>query len=132
MRALASFAVGLIVVCAPAFAGGANISGQWSGEMRQIDPGHESKYPMTLSLAGAKGATTYPTLNCSGAWTRVAETKDGYAIYRETVMNEPSAGCIDGIFTVRADAGKLIIGWFGVFEGTPSLASAVLAREAKQ
>ena len=131
MRTLALIAAASVLVCAPAFAGGPSISGKWGGEMRQIDPERESKYPIMLSLSGAKGATTYPTLKCSGAWARVGETKDGYVIYKETVTSEPGAACVDGVFTVRADAGKLIVGWFGASEGAPSLASAVLTREAK-
>lgn len=126
-----SFAVGAAVTASSAIAGGAGVSGSWSGEMRQIDVDRESKYPMMLTLQGAKGTSSYPSLKCGGAWTRVGQTKDGYAIYHERIINEPGGTCIDGIFVARADAGKLIIGWFGVYEGAPGLASAVLEKEAK-
>jgi len=110
-------------------AGGASLAGSWAGEMRQVDPDRESRYPVTLVLKGKSGTTAYPTLKCSGKLTRIAETKSGYAIYQETVTNDPGGSCIDGLVTVTTDAGKIVLGWFAEFEGTPSLASAVLERE---
>jgi hypothetical protein len=86
---------------------------------------------MTLQLQGAKGTSTYPTLKCGGVWSRIGETKEGYAIYKEKVINEPGADCIDGIAVVHTYAGKLMLGWYGSYEGAPSLASATLAPEAK-
>jgi hypothetical protein len=130
-----SLAVGVAVAVAassPAMAGGSAVAGSWSGEMRQIDPDGESKYPMTLVLQGTKGTSSYPTLKCGGTWSRIGETKDGYVIYKEKVANDDGGSCIDGVVIVRVDAGKLILGWFAAFEGTPSLASAVLEKEAKQ
>jgi len=112
-------------------AGDASLAGSWAGEMRQVDPDRESRYPMTLVLKGKSGETSYPTLKCSGKLTRISETKSGYAIYQETVTNDPGGFCIDGIVTVTTDAGKIVLGWFAAFEGSPSLASAVLAREGK-
>ena len=112
-------------------AGDAALDGSWAGEMRQVDPDRETSYPMTLTIKGTKGATSYPTLNCSGTLSRIATTKAGYAIYQETIKNDPGATCIDGIVTVTTDANKVVLGWFAEFAGTPSLASAVLEREAK-
>jgi hypothetical protein len=123
-------ALGLVAISSAA-QGGGQVVGSWAGEMRQVDVDRESKYAMTLTLKGATGASSYPTLQCGGEWTRVGETKDGYAIYHEKIVNEPGGTCIDGVFIARADGGKLIIGWFGVYEGAPSLASAVLSRAAK-
>lgn len=131
MRLFASIAFVAIVASSPAFAGAAGISGTWSGQMRQIDPSKETTYPMTLTLAGKKGTTSYPTLKCGGTLARVAEAKGGYTIYKETVTNESGAGCIDGVLIVQQDAGKLILGWFAGFQGEPSLASAVLSKEVK-
>lgn len=130
MRLFASLAA-VVLSTTSALAGGASVSGNWSGEMRQIDPTQESSYPMTLTITGAKGKSSYPTLNCAGTWTRIGETKEGYAIFKETAVNEPNASCIDGVVIVYPDAGKLVLGWFASFEGTPSLASAVLAKDAK-
>ncbi|MEQ1865470.1 MAG: hypothetical protein ABL996_12585 [Micropepsaceae bacterium] len=130
MRVLASFAA-IALSTMSAWAGGASVSGNWSGEMRQVDPTRETSYAMTLTITGAKGKSSYPSLNCSGTWARIGETKEGYAIFKETVLNEAEASCIDGLAIVRIDAGKLVLGWFASFEGTPSLASAVLAREEK-
>lgn len=130
MRVVVSIAA-VVLSISSAWAGGAGVSGNWSGEMRQVDPTRESSYPMTLTIAGTKGKSSYPSLNCSGTWARVGETKEGYAIFKETVVNEPEASCIDGLAIVRVDAGMLVLGWFASFEGTPSLASAVLAREEK-
>jgi hypothetical protein len=130
MRVVMSVAAALLSV-APALAGGDGVSGNWSGEMRQIDPAQETRYPMILKLDGETGASLYPTLNCGGAWTRIGETKDGYAIYKETVVNEAGANCIDGYAIVHPDDGKLVLGWFAAFEGSPSLASAVLTKGGK-
>ena len=131
MRLFASFAFVAIVVASPAFAGAPSVAGNWSGQMRQIDPSKETSYPMTLTLSGKKGTTSYPTLKCGGTLARVAEAKGGYTIYKETVTNESGGGCIDGVLIVQPDAGNLILGWFAGFEGEPSLASAVLAKAAK-
>ena len=131
MRLFASVVFLAVVAASPAFAGSAGISGNWSGDMRQIDPSEEKSYPMTLTLSGKKGKTSYPTLKCGGTLTRVAEVTGGYTIYKETVANEPGGGCIDGVVIVQPDAGKLVLGWFAGFEGEPSLASAVLSKEAK-
>jgi len=132
MRSSASVALmlTLTLTAGPAFAGGPSLAGTWVGEMRQIDVKQESSYPMTLTLQGAKGESSYPSLKCGGTWKRVAE-KDGFSIYKETVRNDAGGGCIDGLMTVTQDAGRLIVGWFGVFEGEPSVATAVLRREAK-
>lgn len=132
MRLSVSIALALTVTltAGSAQAGGTSLSGKWVGEMRQIDVKQETKYPMTLTLQGAKGATSYPTLKCAGTWSRVGE-KDGYTVYKETARNEADGSCTDGIMTVTLDAGKLVVGWFGVFEGEPSVATAVLQREAK-
>ena len=132
MRSSASIALALTLTLTvgPAFAGGSSLAGKWVGEMRQIDVTEETRYPMTLTLQGAKGATTYQTLKCTGTWSRIGE-KDGYTVYKETARNEADGICTDGIMTVTLDAGKLVVGWFGVFEGAPSVATAVLQREAK-
>ena len=130
MRLVAA-AAAFVLSITSALAAGASISGSWSGEMRQIDPTQEIRYPMTLTLAGAKGSSSYPTLNCAGTWSRIGQTKEGYTIFKETVVNEPGAGCIDGMVIVYPDAGKLVLGWFAAFEGAPSLASAVLEKAAK-
>ena len=134
MKPLASLSLAgviAIAVLAPAHAGSVAVAGNWSGEMRQIDTENESKYPMTLSLQGNKGTSSYPTLKCGGTWSRISETKDGYAIYKEKIINEPGGTCIDGIAIVQPYAGKLMLGWFASFEGAPTLASAVLAKEAQ-
>jgi hypothetical protein len=127
-----SFAV-LIAISTSAQAGDApaSVNGSWTGEMRQIDVERESRYPMLLTLKGAKGTTSYPTLKCGGTLSRIATTKSGYVILQETIKNEPGGSCIDGIVTVTTDAGKLVLGWYAAFEGAPSLASAVLNKDAQ-
>lgn len=133
MRSLAclSFAAGVVVAATyPAFAGAVSVNGSWAGEMRQIDPDRETRYPMTMTLKGKTGASSYPTLNCTGALTKIAETKSGYTIYQEKVANNADGHCIDGVVAVTTDAGKLVLGWFSAFEGSPSLASATLEKDA--
>jgi hypothetical protein len=109
-------------------AGPASVDGSWAGEMRQVDVDNETRYPMALTLKGKTGATSYPTLNCSGALTKIADTNGGYAIYQERITNQPGATCIDGVVLVTTDAGKLVLGWFATFDGTPTVATAVLRK----
>ena len=130
MRSFALAALAALVLSPAALAGAPPSASRWSGEMRQIEVNAEAKYPMTLTLSGKKGTATYPTLNCSGTWTRIA-VKDGYQIYQEKVTNQKGATCIDGIAMVRLDGDKLILGWFAADQGEPFLAEAMLSREAK-
>jgi hypothetical protein len=133
MRSFANLSLALFVagaVAAHAADAPASVNGAWTGEMRQIDVDRESSYPMLLSLNGAKGTSAYPTLKCSGTLSRIGTTKSGYVIYQETIKNEPGGTCIDGIVLVSTDAGKLVLGWYAAFQGAPTLASAVLNRDA--
>jgi hypothetical protein len=127
--ACVSIVTAAVAFASPVLAGSSPISGNWSGDMRQIDIDRESKYPMTLTLQGNKGTSSYPTLKCGGVWSRIGETKEGYTIFKEKVINEPGGTCIDGIAVVHAYAGKLVLGMFNAYEGAPGLASAVLAKE---
>jgi len=130
MRTFAFALVLVVSVAGPSVAfAGSKTTGSWSGEMRQIDPTAERTYPMTLTIDGKKGASSYPSLKCGGTLTRVAEAK-GYSIYREQVANETGGTCVGGMIIVTPDAGRLVLGWFTSFEGEPLLASAVLKQEA--
>jgi hypothetical protein len=126
------FAVSVAVVCGNAAAGAApaGINGSWAGEMRQIETTAEVKYPMALTINGKTAQSDYPTLNCSGTWTKVAE-KNGYTIYAERVTNKKGATCIDGMVMVTMDQGKVFVGWFAAYAGEPSVATAVLSKAAK-
>jgi hypothetical protein len=124
---LASLAV-LVAGSSLASADPVSVNGSWAGEMRQVDVDNETRYPMTLTLKGKTGETSYPTLNCGGALTKIADTKGGYAIYQERITNEPGGTCIDGVVLVTTDAGKLVLGWFATFEGAPAVATAVLRK----
>jgi hypothetical protein len=119
-----------LAVCGMAWAGGSTrLSGSWAGEMRQIEVNAEDKYPMTLTLSAAGGMSNYPTLNCSGTWTKIG-ARSGYTIYEEKITNTKGATCIDGMVMVKLDGGKLILGWFAAYAGAPSLAAATLERSA--
>jgi hypothetical protein len=98
--------------------------------MRQVETNAEATYPMTLSFSGKTAKSDYPTLNCSGTWTRVAQ-KNGYVVYAETVTNKKGATCVDGMVVVTVDRGKVVLGWFGSFDGEPSVATAVLSKASK-
>jgi hypothetical protein len=126
--ALISF-LALSAGAAAAQAGEQSVAGAWTGEMRQIDVGRETHYPMTLALNGKTGATTYPELNCAGALSRIGQTKSGVVIYQETIKNEPGATCIDGIVMITLDGDNVILGWYAAYQGSPSLASAVLTEK---
>jgi hypothetical protein len=123
----AVFAAGASVVQA----GSEPVTGSWAGEMRQVDVARETHYPMTLTFDGKQGATTYPQLKCAGTLTKIGEAKGGYALYHETIKNEPGATCIDGVVIVSVENGKLILGWYAAYQGSPALASAVLSPQAK-
>ncbi len=132
MRSFALFSLaGLLASAVIVQAGPASVTGSWSGEMRQVDVSRETHYPMTLTLKGKTGTSSYPELKCAGALTKIGETKSGYVIYQEAIKNEPGANCVDGIVLVSADGGKLILGWYAAVDGSPSLASAVLNSAAK-
>jgi len=134
MRSFAYLSFAVLVagsVSAQAGDAPASVNGSWTGEMRQIDADRETRYPMMVSLNGAKGTTTYPTLKCTGTLSRLGTSKAGYVVFQETVKNDPGGNCIDGVVTVTTDAGKLLLGWYGVFDGAPSLASATLDKDAK-
>ena len=120
-----------------AWAGGANLSGRWAGEMRQVDPDQESRYSMTLDLKGPGGQTSYPSLKCGGSLEKIADAAGGYVIFREKITygaltSDVERGCIDGLLIVTQRDGKLVLGWFAAFDGLPSLASAVLEKEMVQ
>jgi hypothetical protein len=132
MRSFAVLTLALVAGTVTAHAGdAASVAGSWGGEMRQVDVDRETRYPMTLTLKGTSGTTSYPTLKCGGTLAKVGETNSGYAIYQETIKNEPGATCIDGVVLVTTDGGKLILGWYAAFQGAPALASAVLSREGQ-
>jgi hypothetical protein len=124
-------AAALIVSATGANAGSPSVTGSWTGDMRQVDVSSESHYPMTLTLNGKTGTSSYPQLNCAGTLTKVGQTESGYVLYQETIKNEPGATCIDGLVMVTVDGGKLILGWYAAYQGSPSLASAVLSPAAK-
>ena len=107
--------------------------GTWYGSMRQVDLASEASYPMTLMLNGDRGTTDYPSLNCGGELERVGAASGGYVVYKETITRgafdkATGKGCVDGVVTLYAKADGLFLGWFGVFDGQPMLASARLAR----
>jgi hypothetical protein len=125
--------IGLVVAasvfCGAANAGPVGLTGSWAGEMRQIEVSAETTYPMMLTIKGKVAEANYPTLNCSGTWTKVAE-KNGYVIYAETVTNQEGAGCIDGMVTVTSNNGQVFLGWFGADAWGPIVAMAVLEQAA--
>ena len=127
----AIFALGALAVFAgSASAGPAGLAGSWSGEMRQIETNTEATYPMTLTFSGKGALADYPTLNCSGLWSKVTET-NGYAVYAEKAVNRNGATCVDGIVMVSLHQGRVFLGWFAAFDGAPTVATAVLSKAAE-
>lgn len=128
----------LVALCVPAqsLAGdGGSLDGAWTGKMHQIDTEERSSYPVELTVRGDVAETRYRTLSCGGVLERVA-ARDGYSVFKEKITTgalTPSRvrGCIDGMMTLKADGNTLIVGWFGVFEGLPTVAYATLRRESK-
>lgn len=129
MRVGIILAVSAVAFGGSAVAGPAGLSGSWSGDMRQIEIGAETTYPMTLTIKGKSAEATYPSLNCRGTWTQIAK-KNGYVIYAETVTNQKDANCIDGIVTVTFNNGKVVLGWFGADAAGPIVAMATLSTAA--
>jgi hypothetical protein len=130
MRMFLTATVALTISGGAAVAAPAGLTGSWAGEMRQVETKAEANYPMTVSFEAKTATSDYPTLNCSGMWTKVAE-KDGYVIYAETVTNKKGATCIDGLVMVTIDQGKVVLGWFAAYGGEPSMATAALSKAAK-
>lgn len=129
MRALAVAVVALSASGA-AIAGVPAMTGVWTGDMRQIEVDTEATYPMTLTFAGKSAVADYPTLNCTGIWTKVTE-RNGYAIYTEEAANRGDAKCIDGMVMVTIDEGKVFVDWFAAYDGAPTVSTAVLSKAAK-
>ena len=123
--------ISVLALCSVAVAGAVSprVNGAWAGEMRQIEVSAETSYPMTLRVFGKTAVSDYPTLNCSGKWTKIAD-KGGYSIYEEKVTNRKDATCIDGIVMVKLDRGHMILGWFAAYAGAPTLAAATLGPAA--
>jgi hypothetical protein len=119
MRIGLIFALSALALCGAAAAGPAQLRFSWSGEMRQIETTTETTYPMTLTLKGEVLEATYPTLNCIGTWTKIAENA-------ETVTNQQDASCIDGIAMVTWRNGRAFVGWYSANAGEPIVAIAVL------
>jgi hypothetical protein len=129
MRALL-VAVVAVGASGAAVAGAPGMSGVWTGQMRQIEVDNEATYPMRLTFAGKSAVADYPTLNCSGIWSKVTE-KNGYAIYAEEAANRDGATCIDGMVMVKIDKGKVFVGWFAAYDGAPTVSTAVLSKAAE-
>lgn len=127
-----AFAVAVVALTASgaAAAGVPAMTGVWTGEMRQIEVDTEATYPMTLTFAGKSAVADYPTLNCSGIWTKVTE-RNGYVIYAEEAANRDGATCVDGMVMVTIDKGKVFVGWFAAYDGAPTVSTAVLSKAAK-
>lgn len=138
MRSFA-FCLGFTAVaamCFPAqsFAGDRGaLDGRWTGQMHQIDTEERSSYPMELTVKGDAAETRYRTLSCGGVLNWVAD-QDAYSVFKEKITTgalTPSRvrGCIDGMVTIAPHGDQLVVGWFGVFEGLPTVAYATLRRE---
>lgn len=107
--------------------------GVWHGSMRQVDADGEKSYPMTLTLTEDGGTTDYPKLKCGGELQRLSSASGGYVVYKETITRGgfdrgKGEGCVDGVITLHSEADEIVLGWFGVFDGDPMLASARLTR----
>ena len=107
--------------------------GTWYGSMRQVDVSQESSYPITLMLDGNGGSTDYPKLKCGGELKLLGPASGGYVVYKETITrgafdDGKDTGCVDGVVIIHAEGNKLVLGWFGAFNGEPMLASARLTR----
>lgn len=135
---LGAFRLGLsaaLALCFPAhsIAGdGGSLDGAWVGQMHQIDTEERTSYPIELTVKGDAAETRYRTLSCGGVLNWVAD-RDGYSVFKEKITSGAltparERGCIDGMVTIKPEGNRLVLGWFGVFEGLPTVAYATLTR----
>lgn len=126
----------LLLACAATPASAKSVSTVWTGTMRQVDVASEKSYPMSVRFEGRKAFSEYPELACGGTWRRIATGPDGYEIYWETIshgaeIKDDNGGCLNGVVVVSRKGNQVVLGWFASVDGSPSLASARLTREAK-
>ena len=107
--------------------------GAWYGSMRQVNVDGEESYAMTLTLREGGGTSDYPKLHCGGELERLGTASGGYIVYKESITRGAfdggkSNGCVDGVVIVHIENNKLVLGWFGAFDGDPIVATARLTR----
>ena len=125
--ALSSLSVALATSASPA-AAQSSIRGTWSGTVVQSEG--SSGYAMVMTITPISAATDYPSLNCSGTLRRVG-SGNGYLFFTETITRggvKQGGNCLDGTITIALDKDKLAWGWFGVADGKPINAFALLSR----
>jgi hypothetical protein len=101
-----------------------NLTGTWTGPLAQV--GQTKQHPITITISGKTGTSSYPDQHCAGKLTRVGSTGD-YAYFTETITEgkfDPTSksGCLDGSMTLVRAGGSLVLGWVAAYDGTPIVA----------
>ena len=104
----------------------------WTGDLAEV--GRSKTFPVTLTLKGKGGETTYPSQNCTGKLTRAGSSGD-YSFFTETISSgkfDPATktGCVDGSLTLIKSGAGVVIGWFGAEGGKPIVAFGTLTPKA--
>jgi hypothetical protein len=108
---------------------GPNITGNWSGQLSQVEG--QTTYKFELAV-GAKGTETkYPDLDCTGKLTRAGSSKS-YVFFVEIITKgraEKGGRCPDGTITVARQSDNLALSWFGSIRGKTILAYGTLSKK---
>jgi hypothetical protein len=110
-----------------------DLSGAWTGPLAQV--GQTKQHPITITLSGKTGTSSYPDQHCAGKLTRVGSTGD-YAYFTEAITEgkfDPTtkSGCLDGSMTLVRAGGSLVLGWVAAYDGKPIIAYGSLLPQQK-
>ena len=109
----------------------ANFTGTWTGEVEQ--PGHESPFAISITIAASGATTSYPDQGCTGTLTRIG-TSGAYVFYVEKITKNrydatKGTGCLDGTITLAKAGNAVLMSWFGTVDNGLYQASATLTKK---
>jgi hypothetical protein len=117
---------------APATKSG-DLNGTWTGPLAEV--GQTKQHPITITISGKTGTSSYPDQHCAGKLTRVGSTGD-YAYFTETITEgkfDPASksGCLDGSMTFVRAGGSLVLAWVAAYDSKPIIAYGSLLLQQK-
>jgi hypothetical protein len=108
---------------------GANVAGNWSGEITQVDS--STPFKLDLAISDKAAQTRYPDLDCTGSLMRVGSSKS-YVFFVETITKgraDTGGRCPDGALMVARQGNNLALSWFGSIGESTVIAYGVLSRK---
>lgn len=108
---------------------GPNITGNWSGQLTQVDNQAPSNFELAVTSKGAE--TKHPDLDCAGKLTRIGSSKS-YLFFVEIISKgrvDKGGRCPDGTITVARQGDTFVLTWFGNIQGKPVVAYGTLSKK---